>query len=140
MAMPTARNRIIATQFFKYDIVGFLQWGFNFYFTQHSCEPCNPYACTDGGLWVPAGDTFSVYPAPDGTAYESVHLLGFTAALNDLRAMKLASELCGKDAVMALIEDGIEPITFTEYPRSADYILDMRERLNKLIADAVSGK
>ena len=140
VAMPTARNRIIATQFFKYDIVGFLQWGFNFYFTQHSCEPCNPYACTDGGLWVPAGDTFSVYPAPDGTAYESVHLLGFTAALNDLRAMKLASELCGKDAVMALIEDGIEPITFTEYPRSADYILDMRERLNKLIADAVSGK
>ena len=54
--------------------------------------------------------------------------------------MKLASELCGKDAVMALIEDGIEPITFTEYPRSADYILDMRERLNKLIADAVSAK
>lgn len=140
IAMPTARNRIIATQFFKYDIVGFLQWGFNFYFTQHSCEPCNPYSCSDGGLWVPAGDTFSVYPAPDGTAYESVHLLGFTAALNDLRAMKLAEELCGKDAVMALIEDGIEPITFTEYPRSADYILDMRERLNKLISDAVSAK
>ncbi len=137
IAMPTYRNRIIATQFYKYKIVGFLQWGFNFYYTQHSCEPCNPYICNDGGYWVPGGDTFSVYPAPDGTAYESIHLLGFTAALNDLRAMELAESLCGREKVMALIEDSIDPITFTEYPRSQDYILDMRERLNRLIADNI---
>lgn len=137
IAMPTARNRIIATQFYKYKIAGFLQWGYNFYFTQHSCEPCNPYMCTDGGMWVPAGDTFSVYPAPDGTAYESLHLLGFTAALTDLRAMELAESLCGRDAVMAVIEEGIDPITFDSYPHEQEYILSMRERINKLIADNI---
>ncbi len=137
VAMPTARNRIIATQFYKYKIAGFLQWGFNFYFTQHSCEPLNPYMCTDGGCWVPAGDTFSVYPADDGTAYETIHLLGFTAALNDLRAMELAESLCGRDAVMAILEDGIEPITFDKYPQEQEYILNMREKINKLIADNI---
>ena len=134
IAMSTARNRIIATQLYKYRIQGFLHWGYNFYFTQHSCEPCNPYSCNDGGFWAPAGDTFSVYPAPDGTAYESIHLLGFTAALNDLRAMELAEDLCGRDAVMDLLEKDIAPITFSEYPHDQEYILDMRERLNKLIA------
>ncbi|MBQ8474669.1 MAG: DUF4091 domain-containing protein [Clostridia bacterium] len=137
IAMPTARNRIIATQFYKYKIAGFLQWGYNFYYTQHSCEACNPYACTDGGFWVPAGDTFSVYPAIDGTAYESIHLLGFTAALYDLRAMELAESLCGREAVMAAIEDGIEPITFASFPHEQEYILEMRERINKLIADNI---
>ena len=137
VAMPTARNRIISTQFYKYKIAGFLQWGYNFYFTQHSCEPLDPYMCTDGGCWVPAGDTFSVYPAPDGTAYETIHLLGFTAALNDLRAMELAESLCGRDAVMAVIEDGIEPITFDSHPQEQEYILNMREKINKLIADNI---
>ena len=66
-------------QMFKYDIVGFLQWGYNFYYSYRSVYPINPYECNDGGpttengdIWVPAGDTFCVYPAPDGTAkYET---------------------------------------------------------------------
>ncbi len=134
VAMSTARNRIIGQQFFKYDIAGFLQWGFNFYFTQGSREFCDPYHCTDGGWWVPAGDTFSVYPAHGGGAYETIHLLGFTAALNDLRAFNLAAELCGKDAVMAVIEEQGE-VTFKEYPRNDEQILSVREKINRMIAE-----
>lgn len=137
MSMPTARNRIIGQQFYKYDIKGFLQWGYNFYFTQGSIDFCNPYECTDGGWWVPAGDTFSVYPAPGGAAYESLHLLGFTAALYDLRAFRLAETLCGRDSVMALIEEKGE-VTFKEYPRGDRQVLDVREKINALIKDAIS--
>ncbi len=133
VAMPQARNRIIGTQFYKYGIAGFLQWGYNFYFTQYSVEPINPYHCTDGGFFVPAGDAFSVYPAPDGTASETLHLAAFTEALYDLRAMKLLESLAGRGAVMEILEDGIDPITFDEYPHSDGYILKTRERINAQI-------
>jgi len=135
VAMPQARNRIIGTQFYKYRIAGFLQWGYNFYYTQYSVEPINPYHCTDGGYFVPAGDAFSVYPAPDGSAYETLHLAAFTEALYDLRAMKLLESLAGRDAVMEIIEDGIDPITFDEYPHSDEYILNMREKINAKIKE-----
>ncbi len=136
VAMPQARNRIIGTQFYKYDIAGFLQWGYNFYYSQGSLELIDPYMITDGDWWVPAGDAFSVYPAPDGTPYETVHMLGFTQALTDLRAMRLAESLCGKDAVMAVIDDGThEPITFTEYPHDDGYLLGVREKINRMIEE-----
>ena len=51
--------------------------------------------------------------------------------------MELAESLCGRDAVMAVIEDGIEPITFDSYPQEQEYILNMREKINKLIADNI---
>lgn len=137
VAMPTQRNRIIGQQFFKYDIAGFLQWGFNFYFTQGSRDFCDPYQCSDGGWWVPAGDTFSVYPAHGGDAYETIHLLGFTAALYDLRAFRLAAELCGKEAVMAVIERAGE-ITFKKYPHDDAQVLDVREEINAMIEEKLS--
>ena len=34
---------------------------------------------------------------------------------------------------MAIIEDGIPPIAFDEYPHSDEYILNTRERINLAI-------
>lgn len=136
LSMPTSRNRIIGQQFYKYDIEGFLHWGYNFYFAHESTEFCDPYICTDGGFWVPAGDAFSVYPAPGGSAYETIHLLGFTAALYDLRAFKLCEELCGRDAVMAVIEEAGE-VGFKEYPLGDEQVLGVREKINRLIAENI---
>lgn len=136
LAMSTARNRIIGQQFYKYNIAGFLQWGYNFYYTCGSAEYCDPYQCTDGGYWVPAGDAFSVYPAPGGAAYETLHLLGFTAALYDLRAFRLAESLCGRDAVMSVIEESGD-VTFKDYPRGDDQILCVREKINEMIKKAL---
>lgn len=136
LSMPTSRNRIIGQQFYKYNIEGFLHWGYNFYFAHESTEFCDPYICTDGGFWVPAGDAFSVYPAPGGSAYETIHLLGFTAALYDLRAFKLCEELCGRDAVMAVIEEAGE-VGFKEYPLGDEQVLGVREKINRLIAENI---
>ena len=90
IAMPSARNRSIGMQMYKHSIVGFLHWGYNFYNTQHSHSPIDPYRDTSGDGWVPAGDCFSVYPAPDGTAYETMRIIVFYEALQDIKAMKLA--------------------------------------------------
>lgn len=136
LAMPSWRNRIIGQQFFKYDIAGFLQWGFNFYYTQGSERLCDPFECTDGGWWVPAGDAFSVYPAPDGTPMETIHLLCFTQALTDLRAMRLAEKLTSKEAVLSIIESA-GAVTFKDWPKGDAQILDVREKINALIKENI---
>ena len=87
ISMPSWRNRSIGMQMYKYDIVGFLQWGFNFYNNQFSVDECEPYTDVSGEHWVPAGDTFSVYPAPHGKVYESLRIVVFHDALQDMRAM-----------------------------------------------------
>lgn len=62
MAMPSRRNRIMGLLAYVYDLTGFLQWGFNFYFSQYSKRLIDPFACTDAGGAFPAGDPFMVYP------------------------------------------------------------------------------
>lgn len=42
-AMPSYRNRILGYQLYKYNIEGFLQWGFNFWFTEHATKVIDPY-------------------------------------------------------------------------------------------------
>lgn len=132
-AMPSARNRIIGTQCYKYGVQGFGHWGYNFYNNQLSYAPINPFLCSDAECSFPSGDAYSVYPGRGGQPWPSLRQIVFYDALQDIRAMKLCEELYGKDYVVSLIDDGIEPITFKKYPHSADYILSLREKVNKAI-------
>lgn len=134
VAMPSARNRIIGVQMYKYDIFGFLQWGFNFYYNQFSDSVVNPYQDSCGEYFVPAGDAFSVYPAVDGTPLNTIHFLVFKHAIEDIRAFKLCESLYGKDFVMELIEGDLEEkIEFDVYPKEAEYLLCLREKINNAI-------
>ena len=54
--------------------------------------------------------------------------------------MKLLESLAGRDAVMEIIEEGIDPITFDEYPHSDKYILETREKINARIKELISEK
>ena len=130
--MPLARTRVIGTQFWKYNIVGFLHWGYNFSYTQYSKREINPFIITDGDAFSPAGDAFSVYPAPGGKPYRSLRLVAFAEALADMRALALAQTLCGKEAVLSLVDSEGE-VTFKSYPKSAEYLLCLREKVNAMI-------
>jgi hypothetical protein len=133
--MPSARNRIFGTQLYKFNIKGFLQWGYNFWYSQYSKRPIDPFKVTDGEYWVPCGDAFMVYPGQDGPL-ESLRLEVFYEALQDLRALELLETHIGREAVINLLEDGLEnPITFSQYPKNAEWILSKREQINKMIAD-----
>lgn len=134
VAMPSARNRIMGVQMYKYDIFGFLHWGFNFYYNQFSDSVINPYQDPCGEYFVPAGDAFSVYPAVDGTALNTIHFLVFKHAIEDIRAFKLCESLYGKEYVMELIEGDLEEkIKFDVYPKDADYLLNLREKINNAV-------
>lgn len=134
VAMPGQRTRILGEQLYKFDIKGFLQWGFNFWYTQGSLAEVNPYLDLSGDNWVPAGDTFSVYPGKDGHAVYSLHALLFYEALQDMRALQLLEKKVGRQAVIALIDYGCsEPMTFRSYPRTQSHILNLREVINRML-------
>lgn len=137
VAMSSARTRILGAQMYKYDIAGFLHWGYNFYFSQFSMETVNPLMITDGDYFAPAGDTFSVYPAPDGTPYASLRLEVFYDGLQDMRALALCESLYGREYTLKLLEQGTDAITFSEYPRDGAFLPAMRERVNAAIAKKV---
>ena len=131
---PSARNRIIGIQLYKFDIAGFLQWGYNFWYAQYSRRPIDPYRNTDANFAFPSGDAFVVYPGPDGKPVESIRLEVFYEALQDLRALRLLESLIGREKTIALVEEGLDkPITFKEYPRDAEWLLDCRRRINEAI-------
>ncbi|RED76330.1 glycoside hydrolase domain-containing protein [Cohnella phaseoli] len=132
--MPSARNRILGYQLYKFGIKGFLQWGFNFWNTQHSKEAIDPYRVTDAGGAFPSGDSFAVYPGTDGPL-DSIRWEVFREALQDLRACELLESLAGREQVLELLEAGLsEPITFRNYPREASWLLSKRTEINRQIA------
>lgn len=134
ISMPSARTRVLAAQLFKYDIRGFLHWGFNFYSSQFSDYPIDPFATTDADGWVPAGDPFLVYPGEDGQPLDSLRLMVILHAMQDLRAMNHLAALTSREHVIALIEQGLDaPLTFSRYPADAAWLLDLRERINSEI-------
>lgn len=116
MAMPSARTRIMGVQMYKLNIMGFLQWGYNFYYTQFSLGKIDPYANTDAGCSYPSGDAFSVYPNGDGVA-PSLRQKVFSNGLEDIRLLMLLEAKIGREATVALLDRvaGMD-ITLEEYP------------------------
>ncbi|OOC62881.1 DUF4091 domain-containing protein [Paenibacillus ihbetae] len=130
---PSERNRILGLQLYKYRIKGFLHWGFNFWNSQYSKRPVNPYLTTDADIGYPSGDAFLVYPGEDGPVC-SLRIKVFREALQDLRALELLEQTIGRDEVLNMIEGALEaPLSFEQYPRDAGWLLDIRSTLNEQI-------
>ena len=133
-SMPGCRNRSIGMQMYKYNIKGFLHWGYNFYNNQYSDTPINPYLENGAEYSFQAGDSFSVYPGPRGTCLESPRIKVFYEGLQDMRAMQLCESLYSHDEVVAAIEEAFgSEIRFDVCARSAEQMLAVREKINEMI-------
>ncbi len=132
------RNRVLGYQLYKFNIKGFLHWGYNFYYTQLSKGLVDPYKVTDAGGKFPSGDSFVVYPAQDGTAYPSIRLKVFYDALQDMAALNTLECLTDRKNCIDIIEEnGKHNITFREYPHSDEWMLNTREKINRAIESAI---
>lgn len=137
-SMPAYRSRSIGMQMYKYNIAGFLHWGYNFYNNQYSGDPINPYVEQSCDFAFPGGDAFSVYPSADGTALESPRLAVFYEALEDIRAMKLAERLTSHGEVVRTIEEVLgEELTFATCAKSSATLLEIRRRVNEMIKNKI---
>ena len=84
---------------------------------------------TSAGHWVPSGDPFIVYPAPDGTPYDSLRLYAFMELLQDYRLLHLHEERYGREATLALAEEHLGEIRFDNCVTSSAPHLALRRAL-----------
>ena len=133
IGMPSYRNRAIGIQMYKYGIEGFLQWGYNFYYSKLGLYEINPYLTTSTDGLYSSGDAFSVYPGRDG-AIPSMRAFVFREALEDILLCRLLEKKIGKAAVVKLIEDeaGME-ITFKSYPKDVDFFPRLTEKIKEML-------
>lgn len=131
------RNRVIGYQLYKFNIRGFLHWGYNFYYKRLSKGLVDPFRVTDAGGEFPSGDSFVVYPADDGTAYHSLRLKVFFDALQDMAALNTLEKLRDKKTCLDIIEQkGKHCLTFSNYPHDDSWLLSTREEVNRLIKES----
>ena len=139
---PSSRNRILGVLLWKYGVDGFLHWGYNFYFEALSRGLVDPEKDPTSGEFYPPGDAFVVYPAPDGTADDSIRHEVFLEALQDFRALDLLAQLTGRAFVQKmLLQWAGGKLTMTEYPRGEKALLELRHKIHQAIrraADTVS--
>lgn len=136
IAMPSSRTRMLGIVLYRYDLKGFLQWGFNFYNSRLSMYPIDPYAITDADGAFPAGDAFVVYPGANGKPEESLRLLTLHAAMQDLRALQWLESLTSREHVLTLITEAAGmAVTNTEYPYDPDFFTHLRNRTDEEIEE-----
>ncbi len=134
-AMPSYRNRILGLQLYKYDIKGFLHWGYNFYYSSLSHFPINPYQTSSAAGAFQSGDPYSVYPHKDG-CLKSLRAVVFYEALQDIEVCRMLEKKIGRDAVVEMIdrEAGMD-ITFKNYPRNPVFIPELMAKMKKMIGE-----
>ena len=137
ISMPAHRTRILGVQLYYYNIEGFLHWGYNFYNTQFSYHPIDPYGNPDGSNFTPAGDCFLVYPGTDGNCWPSLRLNALREAVDDMRALRMSESKFGREATEALILEGTDgTLTFTHYPTDPMYLPNLRAKIAAAFAEA----
>ena len=136
LAMTLSRNRSISLLLYKYNIEGFLHWGYNFYNNSGSSDCINPFLETDSGGIFPSGDPFSVYPGVGGEPLESMRLVTFREAIDDLRAFKLCEKLYSRETVISVLEEMLGgEIKTNTYINDSKAMMNLRERINAMIKD-----
>ena len=137
MAMPSSRTRILGVLIYKYDIKGFLHWGFNFYNSLVSYYNINPYVTTSCYGRLPSGDPFIVYPAKDG-AYPSIRGKVTYEAIGDLDLCRTLEEYIGREAVVEMIDKIADmDVRFDSYPLDCDFLPKLRAAMIEKIKEYI---
>ena len=138
LSMPSYRNRILGLQLYKHDIKGFLQWGYNFYYSQYSRYEINPYITSSADGAFPSGDAFSVYPGKDGPL-KSLRAIIFYESLQDILICKMLERIIGKSKVVEFIDNMADmDISFSHYPRNSTFVPEVISEMKMEILKAIA--
>ncbi len=132
-SMPSIKTRILGVLLYKYDCTGFLQWGFNFYYSQYSKREIDPFTETDAGGAFPSGDAFIVYPGKDGKPLSSLRQKVFYDGFQDISALLALESRYSREYALEFIGNELGDISFTSYPFENEKLLSFREKLNSLL-------
>lgn len=130
---PSLRNRIIGVIMYVYGVDGFLHWGYNFWYTKLSKAEIDPYKVSDAGGFFPSGDSYVVYPGEDGTPVCSLRLKVFYDAIQDFTALQTLERYSDRHAVKALVEKHLGKVSFSEYSKDENDLLELMREVYSLI-------
>ncbi len=134
MCMHSARTRFMGIQMYKYDIEGFLHWGYNFYNCQYSYSSNNPFLNGNAGYFAGGGDAVSVYPGKKGIPLESLRIIAFKQGLEDIRALELCEKFYKKEEIVLAIEKIYgENIVFEKCVNDTKTMQKIRDRIDEMI-------
>jgi hypothetical protein len=134
IALPSPRSRAMGVLMYLYNIAGFLQWGYNFYYSELSRTLINPFFKTGGLKNWPAGDPFLVYPGDDRKPLSSIRGEVHRESLEDMRILSLVEARAGREAALKIIrEDFPGELNFDNYPQEASYYTGLREKAAELL-------
>lgn len=134
MCMHSARTRFFGIQMYKYNIEGFLNWGYNFYNSQYSYGSNNPFLNGNAGYFAGGGDAVSVYPGAKGVPLESLRIIAFRQGLEDIRALEKCEEFYTKEEIIATIENIFgEKIVFEKCVNDTKTMQKIRDAIDEMI-------
>lgn len=137
LSMGSGRNRIMGLQIYKFGIYGFLHWGYNFYYSEHSKKLINPYITTSGDKNFPSGDPFSVYPYGEDVI-PSLRAVVFRDALMDVEICRMLEAIIGREKVIEMIDEAAgEEITFSKFPRDNNFVPALMEKMKGIIKEHI---
>ncbi len=133
--MPLQRVRVLGYLLYLLNSKGFLQWAFNFYYSQFSLREIDPYTETDAGGEFPSGDSYIVYPSKD-EVYPSIRLFVLREAFQDYSALKTAERLTSRDKVLSLLKE-YNLNGLCDYEKGNQWHLELRRKINNLILNNI---
>ena len=134
--MPSLRNRVLGILLYVYGCDGFLEWGYNFWFSQFnrtwdvdvwSDSNCERSFCSGGA--------YLVYPGPDGPIDSLRHEV-IAEGFRDEMALRLLEKKSSRETVLKwLDEETGYRISMRKYPRDEKWLLELRNKLNLKLAE-----
>ena len=120
---PLAKIRMAGWLFHRFEMKGFLHWGYNYWCKSQTTQLIDPFTEQSGGAWPgwAYGDTFMVYPGPDGPL-DSLRWEVWAESLQDM-ALLQAAEVKPNDRRLASLHD------FADFPKSADWLRRTRRAI-----------
>lgn len=117
---PLAKIRMSGWLFRRFGVLGFLHWGYNYWYESQTRTLIDPY-CESSGLRWPGwayGDTFQVYPGAEGPV-DSIRWEVFSASLGDYALLEAAG-IQPDDPLLSDIQD------FDRFPKAEAWWADAR--------------
>ncbi|MBQ4324136.1 MAG: DUF4091 domain-containing protein [Clostridia bacterium] len=130
-----ARTRVLGLQMYRYNALGFLHWGYNYYYDRLSNGLFEPRSNPCGYKQYP-GAAHLVYPVYGNTECHvapSIREKHMAEAIDDLRALRLLEQSIGREKVLALCEDILQAPINNKLIPAGDQLYTLREKVNQAI-------
>ena len=123
MDTPLAKLRMLGWLCYRFEVLGFLHWGYNYWQRRGQLELVDPFTEQAAGAWPgwAYGDTFCVYPGPDGPI-DSIRWEIFAESLQDY-ALLQTLVVRPDDPRLVAFED------FNQFPKQLGWLRAMRREL-----------